>query len=191
MTGSTFAGTLSLAHSPLLGSVQLPLVDDDGAARDCGCRRVLAPSARDRDQPRQDHQERKEHLSESRRSAARGGRSLPNPPPSRAGSPENPCTSSRSVSTKPSPITSPKPLHAQRIGARRAPCPRQECVDRRPGSVSLYAVPSAYILQSDPHQRQKSRDDQEELQHLVVNRAGQPAQEDVASTITRRRTMRT
>ncbi len=43
----------------------------------------------------------------------------------------------------------------------------------------LQAAPPADVLQPDDHQRHQAGDDHEELQHLVVDRAGQPAEGDV------------
>ena len=47
------------------------------------------------------------------------------------------------------------------------------------GNVGVRPLPAADILQAQPHQRQEAGDDQEELQHLVVNRAGETAEENV------------
>ena len=43
----------------------------------------------------------------------------------------------------------------------------------------LEAAPAADLVQSDDHERDESGDDHEELEHLVVDRAGQPAERDV------------
>ena len=40
--------------------------------------------------------------------------------------------------------------------------------------------PAAHVAQAQPHQRREAEHDQEELQHLVVDRAGEPAEEDVS-----------
>ena len=44
----------------------------------------------------------------------------------------------------------------------------------------LDSLPSADVAQADPDQRREARDDEEELQHLVVDGAGEAAEEDVA-----------
>ena len=41
------------------------------------------------------------------------------------------------------------------------------------------AMPATYILEPQQHQGKKPGDDQEKLQHLVVDGAGQPSQQDV------------
>ncbi len=48
------------------------------------------------------------------------------------------------------------------------------------GSVLLDALPAADVAQADPDQRSEAGDDQEELQDLVVDGAGEAAEEDVA-----------
>jgi hypothetical protein len=44
----------------------------------------------------------------------------------------------------------------------------------------LDALPAADVAQADPDQRREAGDDQEELQDLVVDGAGEAAEEDVA-----------
>src|ERR1700761_1284918 len=50
----------------------------------------------------------------------------------------------------------------------------------------LETVPPSYILEADPYQGQKTSDDQKELQDLVVDGAGESAEEDVAEDDDRR-----
>ena len=147
----------------------------------------LSDRQRDRDQARQDHQEREEHLGhggDQRRAPRRGHR-----------------------------VGRHRPLHDQEVGApvaereheARAPSPGR--TTRRPAGWSpALPMPAPGVreasagtrsrcnpaqpptsLQPEEHQRQEAGDDQEELQHLVVDRAGQPAEVDVAQHDQRRR----
>ena len=47
------------------------------------------------------------------------------------------------------------------------------------GQRLLESLPAADVLQAEPDERREAGDDQEELQHLVVDRAGQAAEVDV------------
>ena len=98
--------------------------------------------------------------------------------------------------TKPSPIDHAEPLDAHRVGrgtsqvlprlgprAGHSPARR----DRRQLRRQACQPPTSFRPSSD--QRQEPEHDQEELQHLVVDRAGQPAEEDIDSTTTAETTM--
>ncbi len=80
-----------------------------------------------------------------------------------------------------------EPLDAHRIGARRVevapgvgPGARLVSgVDRHRLEHRGEAAPSSDVLESEEHQGEEAQDDQEELEDLVVDRRGQPAEEDV------------
>ncbi len=57
---------------------------------------------------------------------------------------------------------------------------------RRVIDLGLQAAPAADAVQPDDDQRDQPGDDHEELQHLVVDRAGQPAERDVGQHEQRR-----
>ena len=68
-------------------------------------------------------------------------------------------------------------LDAHRVGARVAKAsPR---VRQRRRQVALKPAPAAHVSQPQIHQRQKAGDDQKKLQHLVVDGAREPAEQDV------------
>ena len=70
-----------------------------------------------------------------------------------------------------------EPIHAEGIRAGAAHArPRVRVRGRQP---RLESFPAADVLQAEPHQRQKSGDDQEKLQDFVVNRAAQAAEQNV------------
>ena len=82
----------------------------------------------------------------------------------------------------------PEPLDAHGIGRGVAhlapgarPCPRGEALRRRhvrqPFGESL---PAPQILEAEEHQRRETGDDEEELQHLVVDGRGESSEQDIA-----------
>ena len=54
------------------------------------------------------------------------------------------------------------------------------------GQSVLDSLPSADVAQTDPDQGKQAGDDEEELEYFVINRARQPAEEDVSEHDQRR-----
>ena len=125
-----------------------------------------------RDQSRQNDQDRKKHLGEGRdqrRAACRihGVRRHGPLDDQKIRAP----VSEREHETQPH--GQAEPFHAQAVGVRIA--------HAQPGmrvcgiQIGLQPVPAADVLQAQPDQRKESGDDQEKLDHFVVDGAGQSA----------------
>jgi len=122
----------------------------------------------------QDHESRNSIFGKAAMSGVRR-RTPSNPLPWRAARPENPCTNSQRKARSPSPDTN---VHSTpRRWSADCPCRSSMGVTRPQGPLS--ALPSADTSQSHPHQRQKAGNDEKELQHLVIDGTGQPAEQNI------------